>query len=128
MFLGFMDVFSSTLAGVVIFSLLGYMALKLQVDISAVVQSGTTLLTRGLHYPCTFFPRFLLFACPSITFCFPFTYMLLSVCLHFCYTPLTRCLHLAYPLLKFCSPLLALCFYWVCILIILFLIDSFSDD
>ena len=43
MFLGFMDIFSSTLAGVVIFSLLGYMALKLQVDISAVVQSGTFL-------------------------------------------------------------------------------------
>ena len=35
-----MDVFSSTLAGIVIFSLLGYMALKLQVDIGTVVQSG----------------------------------------------------------------------------------------
>jgi len=42
-FLGFMDIFSSTLAGVVIFSLLGYMALKLQVDISTVVQSGPGL-------------------------------------------------------------------------------------
>ena len=40
MFLGFMDVFSSTLAGVVIFSLLGYMSLKLRVDISQVVTSG----------------------------------------------------------------------------------------
>eukprot|EP00112_Aurelia_sp_Birch-Aquarium-sp1_P019261 Seg4729.1 transcript_id=Seg4729.1/GoldUCD/mRNA.D3Y31 product="Sodium-dependent dopamine transporter" protein_id=Seg4729.1/GoldUCD/D3Y31 len=43
MFLGFMDVFSSTLAGVVIFSLLGYMSLKLRVDISKVVTSGPGL-------------------------------------------------------------------------------------
>ena len=42
MFLGFMDIFSSTLAGIVIFSLLGYMALKLGVSVDDVVQSGIT--------------------------------------------------------------------------------------
>eukprot|EP00794_Sanderia_malayensis_P014104 gene14104-15577_t len=42
-FLGFMDVFSSTLAGFVIFSLLGYISTKLQVDISTVVTSGPGL-------------------------------------------------------------------------------------
>ncbi len=42
-FLGFMDVFSSTLAGFVIFSLLGYISTKLRVDISTVVTSGPGL-------------------------------------------------------------------------------------